>query len=107
MSEDLRKLRETIGELRSELNAMDDIDGEAEALLKNAVDDIESTLERHEAEETTAEETTDANSPESIDDEEPSVVDRLTDAAQEYEESHPTLSGIIGSIIDTLSRMGI
>ena len=36
-----------------------------------------------------------------------SVVERLSEAAQHYEDQHPTLSGILGSMIDTLSNMGI
>jgi len=36
-----------------------------------------------------------------------SVVERLSDAVLQYEASHPTLSGNLGSIVHGLSRMGI
>jgi hypothetical protein len=31
----------------------------------------------------------------------------LAEAARHFEESHPTLSGTLGSVIDTLGQMGI
>jgi hypothetical protein len=37
----------------------------------------------------------------------PSLAQRLSDATLEFEASHPTLSGAVGSVIDALSRMGI
>ncbi|HVC94661.1 MAG TPA: DUF4404 family protein [Pirellulales bacterium] len=36
-----------------------------------------------------------------------SIVKRLGDAAQQFEDSHPTLFGSVGSVVDALSRMGI
>ena len=36
-----------------------------------------------------------------------SIVSRLTEAARHFEESHPTLSGTVGSVIDALAQMGI
>ena len=36
-----------------------------------------------------------------------SIVKRLVDAAQQFEDSHPTLFGSVGSVVDALSRMGI
>lgn len=36
-----------------------------------------------------------------------SVVSRLGEAARNFEETHPNLSGAVGSVIDALSRMGI
>ena len=36
-----------------------------------------------------------------------SLVARLSEAAREFEDTHPTLSGTIGSIIDALAGMGI
>ena len=36
-----------------------------------------------------------------------SLAARLADAEREFEATHPTLSGIVGSIIDALGRMGI
>jgi len=36
-----------------------------------------------------------------------SIVKRLGEAAQHFEDSHPTLFGSVGSVVDALSRMGI
>jgi prefoldin subunit 5 len=36
-----------------------------------------------------------------------SLVDRLSQAVQRYEASHPSLSANLGSIIDALAQMGI
>ena len=38
---------------------------------------------------------------------ESSLAQRVSDAALEFEATHPTLSGSLGSIIDALGRMGI
>ena len=95
---DLRdKLRATIDELHRELDAMDSVDDEVQGLLETAVKDIHQVLERHEAGDadgSTAEQQT-------------SIVGQLSEAARHYEGRHPTLSGILGSMIDALSNMGI
>ena len=44
---------------------------------------------------------------ESSTNEEPPLVQRLAESARHFEETHPNLSGMIGSIIDALGRMGI
>ncbi len=36
-----------------------------------------------------------------------SLVERLSNAVLQYEASHPSLSGNLGSIVDALARMGI
>ena len=98
---DAEKLRSTIDQLHAELADMDVVDEEAKQLLQSAVSDIHTALEQGEppgAPSPAAE----PEAPESH-----SIVGRLSEAARRYEDSHPTLSGIIGSIIDTLGRMGI
>jgi Domain of unknown function (DUF4404) len=35
------------------------------------------------------------------------LIERLEDAAQRFEVSHPDLTGVIGRVIDSLSTMGI
>ena len=37
----------------------------------------------------------------------PSLVQTLTESARHFEETHPNLAGMIGSVIDALGRMGI
>ncbi|MGD9720395.1 MAG: DUF4404 family protein [Pirellulales bacterium] len=39
--------------------------------------------------------------------EQASITKRLSDAVLEYEATHPSLAGSLGSIIDALGRMGI
>jgi len=39
--------------------------------------------------------------------EEESIVERLAAAERHFEQTHPTLAGMVGSIISALSRMGI
>ncbi|MDH3719224.1 MAG: DUF4404 family protein [Planctomycetota bacterium] len=91
MSEAQEKLRSTIQQLHAELESIEQVDEDVQQLLQTAVDDIHQALQQ------------DAESTE----ESSQISGRLSEAAQHFEDSHPTLSGIIGSLIDTLSRMGI
>jgi ABC-type transporter Mla subunit MlaD len=91
MSEAQAKLRSTIQQLHRELESIEQVDEDVQQLLQTAVDDIHQALQ-HGAEST---------------EESSHISGRLREAAQHFEDSHPTLSGIIGSLIDTLSRMGI
>jgi hypothetical protein len=38
---------------------------------------------------------------------EETIVDRLSAAQRHFEQTHPTIAGIVGSVINALSRMGI
>ncbi|MEX0866147.1 MAG: DUF4404 family protein [Pirellulales bacterium] len=91
---DRKKLEEALATLHAELRQLDHVDPEVERELQTALADIEVALGNRSEEEAS-------------DEESPPVQDRLTDAMRHFEESHPTLSGVIGSVIDTLSRMGI
>ncbi|NIP87358.1 MAG: DUF4404 family protein [Planctomycetales bacterium] len=91
MSEAQEKLRHTIGQLHAELESLDQVDPQVQQLLQTAVDDIQQALQQ-------------GSQPPAGD---THIVSRLSQAAQHFEDSHPTLSGMIGSLIDTLSRMGI
>ncbi len=95
MTDERQKLQATIDQLHQELAALDEVDEQAQQLLESAVADIHAKLEQPSTED-------DAETDESA-----SIAGRLGAAARHYEDSHPTLSGIIGSIIDALSRMGI
>lgn len=89
MAVDQEKLRATLKELHrqlSDVEATDDVRG----LLETVQQDVEKALE---------------HDPES--DEEHTIRERLLTAALEFEESHPELSGVLGSTIDALGRMGI
>lgn len=89
MTDEQQKLRATIDQLHAELASMDQVDDDVQQMLKGTLDDIHNAL---------GEQPTDESS---------TIVGRLNEAARHYEETHPTLSGVIGSIIDTISRMGI
>lgn len=91
---DRKKLEEALAVLHAELQQLDRVDPEVEQDLRTAMADIEVALGKRSAEEASS-------------DESPPVHDRLAEVMRHYEESHPTLSGVIGSVIDTLSRMGI
>ena len=91
MSESLEKLRATLADLHVELESVDSLDDETSGLLKGAVADINASLERQDAE--------------ALCDE--SLGTRLTEAARGFEESHPTLSRLIGNILDALAGIGI
>jgi hypothetical protein len=86
------ELRETLGRLHEELARGRPIDPEVRHLLVDVVRDIEATLEPSEEE---SEHTLD------------SLVARLREATQHFEESHPSLTSAVGQVADALSRMGI
>jgi len=90
-SQDLQKL---LTELHAQLGEAEQVGEDVQPLLESVLGDIEKVLTARSG--GGAEATEDA-----------SLVDRLKEAARHFEESHPTLSGTIGSIIDVLGRMGI
>jgi hypothetical protein len=93
-TEETAKLKQTLAELHTELSRLDPADGEVRALLIGTLDEIQATLHRQQSGETAP-------------DSEEGLTTRLTSAAREFEETHPQLSGLLGSVIDALSRMGI
>lgn len=91
MTEHHEKIRATVTELEAELRQLESVDAETRAVLKGALQEI---LEALQADETEGLECG-------------SVTDRLGQAAREFEGSHPTVSGIIGRLVDGLGQMGI
>jgi hypothetical protein len=97
---DVQKLRTTLAELRRQLDATKNAGPDVRALLRSTMADIEQVLaSTPPGEPVDVEEATKPG--------EASIVDRLTSAAREFEESHPTLAGTVGSVIDAISGMGI
>jgi len=91
MSEQVEQLKATIAELHDELANIDSLDDETRALLFDAKDEMEAAL-----------------NPDLPDELEPqSLTDRFHQAIQEFDESHPTLSRVLGKLIDALGQMGI
>jgi len=89
MTDAKQKLQATLGELHAELAQIDPQDPRVRTLLEGAVADIQGVLG----------ETT---SPRDA-----SLIDRLKETAKHFEETHPNLSNAIGSVVDSLSQMGI
>lgn len=83
-------LREQLAALHTALGDGESVGPEARELLRAVMDDIQRVLDIEEGEE----------QPEGL-------VDRLRDAVEDFEESHPTLAEAAGRVIDALARMGI
>jgi hypothetical protein len=86
------KLRQTLRELEAELDQIDTLDPQSRELLESAAADIHEALEQDDGE--------DALEPQSF-------TDRLSAATQKFEDSHPTLSRVVGNVIDALAQLGI
>ena len=91
MTDNLEKLRATLRELKQELQSLDTMDVQTRQSLEDVMHEIDSSL--HESNE--------------IGDQHHTLVERLKEAAQGFEDSHPTLFGIVGRIIDGLGQIGI
>lgn len=89
MPADPEQLRTTLDELRRQLADIDQLDPALRGQLHSAMQEIQMALKN--------------KTPPGGE----SVMRRLGEAARHFEESHPTISGTIGSLIDTLGRSGI
>jgi hypothetical protein len=92
---DHEKLRETLDQLRSQLDELRRRDPAVAEQLAATIDEARAVLT--------------GKSPSGRESAAPhgTIVDRLKDAVLEYEASHPSLAGNLGGIIDALGRMGI
>ncbi len=86
MSEE--SLRALVASLRSELARAHDLDADARQTLHTLIQEVEGVLQ---------------SAPAGSQAEEPPLRDRLADWVRELEVSHPRLSSIVGSIVDTLA----
>lgn len=89
-----RELRQRLEELHRELQEAEPIDPAAHELLRKVMEDIQRQLEAVERDS-------------EVDAEPESLIDRLRDAVNDFEESHPSLTDAAGRVIDTLARIGI
>ena len=87
-----RKLVEMLAELHLELEKTPALDEASRELLGHLAEDIRQLLDESEASPPDASE---------------SVADRLGEAEQSFEASHPRLAALIRSIGDTLAQAGI
>ena len=96
-----QNLRSSLTALRDQLqsNALPEaeISPEMRSLLEGVMTDIDQVLRNKPSTATAVVPTPDQKS----------LVQRLTSAEKEFEETHPTLAGIVGSLLDAISRMGI
>lgn len=91
MSEHANKIKAVLAELEEELRTLPSVDGDTRKVLEDTVQEIQSALAPDEPGELQPQ----------------SLTERLGATAQEFEESHPTLTGIISRLIDGLGQMGI
>lgn len=101
MSELRNRIRQTLNELHAELDNVEQVDPEIRSLLLQASQEIDDKIKPAD-QEGTSEAVSQEEGAESD-----SLNDRLADAARHFEESHPTLSGIISTLANGLSQLGI
>lgn len=103
MSDAQQNLRSSLTALRDQLHSTSlpdaEISPEMRALLEGVMTDIEGVL-RSKPSGTTVPSPTAAQ-------EQKSLVQRLTRVEKEFEETHPTLAGVVGRLLDGLANMGI
>lgn len=101
MSELKNRIRQTLNELHAELDNVEEVDPEIRSLLLQASQEIDDKIKPTEDEDAVevaaGEEDTEPDS----------LNDRLAEAARHFEETHPTLSGIISTLANGLSQLGI
>jgi uncharacterized coiled-coil DUF342 family protein len=91
--EELRARLDELHEQLEQLEHADKVDPEVRASLELLIADVRKVLDRSGEQDVTAEQE--------------SVLERLKDAAGQFEESHPVLFGTLGRLMDVLSQMGI
>jgi hypothetical protein len=84
------KLRDTLKQLKTEIDAGAALGPEQRSVLSDALSEIETLLE--------SEEDAPDSSP---------LVAKLREAEAHFEESHPNLTIAVGAVADALSKLGI
>ena len=91
MNTHIDKHRSTLEELHNELHSVEQLDPQTRELLVEAKSEMDRALHR--------------DDPESL--ESSSLIERLERAGHDFDQSHPSLSRIVGNLIDVLGQMGI
>jgi hypothetical protein len=116
MADSIEKLKALVRELEDELHDLAAVDDQAAELLQEAIREIQNVLQPREYDDSAAARSGSATEgqadPELLDENLPSdtpesVIERLQLAAHQFENSHPTLTGILSRLIDGLGQMGI
>lgn len=91
MPERLERLRTTIHELEAELSDLSTLDPESRQLLMEVSSEIQAALKKGDPA---------SFSPKTL-------TERLDNATQSFEASHPTLAGVVHRVVDALGQWGI
>jgi TolA-binding protein len=94
MSYDRDRLQRKLAELQAELDELTNVDPQFRQRLEQTLQELQDAM----AQTTPSSGGSDPH---------PGLAQRLTESARHFEETHPNLSGMIGSVIDALGRMGI
>lgn len=94
MSHDRERLERKLAELQAELDELTNVDPQLRQRLEQTLQELQDSI-------ATASPSGGGLDPH------PGLGQRLTESARHFEETHPNLSGMIGSVIDALGRMGI
>lgn len=81
-----QELRRTLEDLRRELAGVEDVDAELEELLEGIRTDIDAVIEKAPPH---------------------TLPERLADAIERFEATHPALASAMGAVADQLARLGI
>ncbi len=90
MSTNYDRLHLALADLQAELDELGPVEPQLRQRLEGTLADLRTALDQSDA--------ADAH---------PGFAQRLTETARHFEETHPNLAGMIGSVIDALGRMGI
>ncbi len=93
MPQRIQKLRETVRELETELQSVEEVDEETRRVLEDAIRDLQVALAKQPGE--------------PIDSTSESIANRLTAVEGRFQATHPTLSGVVVRLIDALGQWGI
>lgn len=88
------KLADLLRQLHDELAKADDLDEQLNEQLRAATEEIDEVLERDELAEQPVEKPH-------------GLIEQLRQAADRFEDSHPTLTNTVGRVADALSQLGI
>ncbi|UCE86887.1 MAG: DUF4404 family protein [Deltaproteobacteria bacterium] len=94
MAKRIRELKETLAQLHEQLEVAGAVDADARERLREALDEIQTILDR--AEDKAVEPDLDQ-----------SFGDRLSEMTHHFEEEHPALTAALSRVINALSAMGI